>query len=66
MNKTLQALSRIADLVLAEVPSDRAIFRVIGPDGETEAEVARGLNGNDSGPGLWGGPDLALAGRVLE
>jgi len=66
MNKTLQALSRIADLVLAEVPSDRALFRVIGPDGETEAEVARGLNGNDSGPGLWGGPDLALAGRVLE
>jgi DNA-binding NtrC family response regulator len=66
MNRTLRALNRVADLVLAEVPSDRALFRVLGPDGETEAEVARGLDGANGGRDHKGEADLAIAGRVLE
>ncbi len=66
MTKTLQALSRAVETVLAEVPSDRALFRVFGPDGEVVAEVARGCNGANGGRGHERGADLALAGRVLE
>ncbi len=66
MTTTLQALSRAAEMVLAEVPSDRALFRVLGPGGETVAEVTRGLDGGNGGNAHAGGADRAIAGRVLE
>jgi len=66
MSRTLQALDRVADLVLAEVPSDRALFRVLGSGGDTIAEVSRRRDGAGEEPDQGRDADLALAGRVLE
>ena len=66
MNRMSQTLNRVAEIVLAEVPSDRTLFRVLDPNGGPAAEVTRGMAGENDRPAPGNGADLAIVRRVIE
>ncbi len=63
---TQQHLSRLADVVFDQVPSDRALFRTLDGKGDPVFETSRGLRGTNGGEKTKGDPDETIIGRILE
>jgi DNA-binding NtrC family response regulator len=64
---TQRFLARIAEMVLDEVVSDRALFRVLGSPGDRAFEASRGSADRPAGEaGPWPDADEAIVGRALE
>ncbi|HPW17029.1 MAG TPA: sigma-54-dependent Fis family transcriptional regulator [Candidatus Aminicenantes bacterium] len=64
---TQRFLARIAEIVLDEVASDRALFRVFGSPGDRAFEASRGPAAGPAGEtGPLPAADEAIVGRALE
>jgi DNA-binding NtrC family response regulator len=59
-------LSRLADVLFDQVPSDRALFRTFDGKGNPVFEISRGMGGTNGGPRPENDPDETIVGRILE
>src|SRR4030042_2530181 len=59
-------LSRLAEAIFDQIPSDRAVFRALDGKGNRVFETSRGMDGMNGGGGPIREADETLVRRVLE
>jgi transcriptional regulator with AAA-type ATPase domain len=59
-------LSRLAEAIFDQVPSDQALFRTLDGKGNKVFEITRGMDGTNGGGGPIRDTDEAIVRRVLE